>query len=600
MPDQRNLLLAIVLSVAIIITFQMLFVPTEQPRQPSGEQPTAVEQPTGDAQAPTAPAPTTAAPAPDAAAPPPSPEGVSIPAPAEATAEANRKRVLERSPRISIKSDRLLGSISLVGGQIDDLTLADYRVELDPKSTEITLLSPAGLAAAYFARFGWVSDSQGMALPTPTTEWQSNSDTIAPGKPVTLTWDNGQGLVFTRILTLDENYLFTITQRVENRGTEAVGLYPYGLISRSGTPDVLGFYILHEGPLGVFDGKLKEIDYDDLQEEPGGLIEVKDTQGWIGITDKYWLVSLMPDPESRITSRFLHQKQNGTDRYQVDYREPRMEVAPGQLVEVTNYLFAGAKEVGLLDAYSERLGLQNFDKAIDFGWFYFLTKPLFQLLLVFNGVLGNMGVAILALTVLIKLVFFPLANKSYRSMSKMKVLQPEMLKLRERFGDDKVRLNQEMMQLYKRHKVTPVSGCLPMLIQIPVFFALYKVLFVTIEMRHAPFFGWIQDLSAPDPTTIFNLFGLIPWDPGAISELLLIGVWPLIMGGSMYLQQKLNPQPPDPMQAKIFLFLPIMFTFMLARFPAGLVIYWAWNNVLSIAQQWLIMKRMGVAKPAAS
>ncbi len=595
MADQKNLMLAIVLSVAIIIGFQLFLAPSEKPQQPSGEQATTAQR---DGDAPAKPA---AQPGTEAAVPAPSVEGAALPAPGgdQAAAEADRQKVLAQSPRITIASDRLHGSISLTGGRIDDLTLPDYRVDLDPGSPAITLLSPQGLLDAYYAQFGWIAETKDIALPTPQTVWRADNDTIAPGKPVTLTWDNGQGLVFSRVLTLDEDFLFTVTQRVENRGDQPVNLYPYGLVSRSGTPDVLGFYILHEGPLGVFDGTLKEVDYDDLQEEPGGKIEVKDTHGWIGITDKFWLVSLLPDPKTKITSRFLHQKRNGTDRYQVDFRQPRLTIPAGGRGEATNHLFAGAKEVNLLDAYSERLGIANFDKAVDFGWFYFLTKPLFQMLLVFNGFLGNMGVAILALTVVIKLVFFPLANKSYRSMSKMKALQPEMLKLRERFGDDKARLNQEMMGLYKRHKVTPVSGCLPMLIQIPVFFALYKVLFVTIEMRHAPFFGWVQDLSAPDPTSIFNLFGLIPWDPLSVSELLAIGIWPLIMGGSMYLQQKLNPQPPDPMQAKIFMFLPIMFTFMLARFPAGLVIYWAWNNILSISQQWLIMKRMGVAKPAS-
>ncbi len=595
MADQKNLMLAIVLSVAIIIGFQLFLAPPETPGQPSGEQATTAQR---DADAPAAPA---AKPGPEAAVPAPSAESATLPTPGgdQAAAEADRQKVLAQSSRIKIASDRLHGSISLTGGRIDDLTLPDYRVSLDPDSAAITLLSPPGMPGAYYARFGWIAESDKIALPTPQTVWRADNDTIAPGKPVTLTWDNGQGLLFRRVLTLDEDFLFTVTQQVENRGDQPVNLYPYGLVSRSGTPDVLGFYILHEGPLGVFDGTLKEVDYDELQEEPGGKIEVKDTHGWIGITDKFWLVSLLPDPKSKITSRFLHQKRNGTDRYQVDFRQPRLTIPAGGRGEATNHLFAGAKEVNLLDAYSERLGIANFDKAVDFGWFYFLTKPLFQMLLVFNGFLGNMGVAILALTVVIKLIFFPLANKSYRSMSKMKALQPEMLKLRERFGDDKARLNQEMMGLYKRHKVTPVSGCLPMLIQIPVFFALYKVLFVTIEMRHAPFFGWVQDLSAPDPTSVFNLFGLIPWDPLSVSELLAIGVWPLIMGGSMFLQQKLNPQPPDPMQAKIFMFLPIMFTFMLARFPAGLVIYWAWNNILSISQQWLIMKRMGVAKPAS-
>ncbi len=383
--------------------------------------------------------------------------------------------------------------------------------------------------------------------------------------------------------------MVTVTQKVINTGETPTALFPYGLIARSGTPDTLGFYILHEGPLGVFDGTLREYDYDDVQETRK--IEVTSNGGWIGITDKYWLAALVPDQAENFTYRFVHSIENKDDRYQVDYIGQSSSLAAGASIEITNRLFAGAKEVKLLDAYSEKFGIQNFDLAVDFGWFYFLTKPFFYAISWLNSYLGNFGLAILAFTVLVKAVFYPLANKSYRSMAKMRDLTPKLMTLREQYGDDKMRLNQEMMAIYKKEKVNPASGCLPILLQIPVFFALYKVLFVNIEMRHAPFYGWIKDLSVADPTSIFNAFGLIPWTP---PDFLMIGIWPILMGLTMWLQQRLNPQPTDPVQAKVFMFLPLFFTFLLGTFPAGLVIYWTWNNLLSIAQQRLIMYRMGV------
>ena len=388
--------------------------------------------------------------------------------------------------------------------------------------------------------------------------------------------------------------MFKVTQRVTNRGERSVALRPYGLISRTDTPDVFGFWILHEGLLGVFGETLKEVDYDDVSDADDGKIAQTSVGGWIGITDKYWLAALIPDQKASIASRFVHTLQDRRDKYQVDTLGDQQIVQPGETIEVSERLFAGAKEVRLLDAYEEDLGIVNFDLAVDFGWFYFLTKPIFYVLEYFNRMIGNFGVAILLLTVLIKIAFFPLANKSYRAMSRLKKLQPEMMKIRDRFKEDRQRQNQEMMALYKKENANPVSGCFPILIQIPVFFALYKVLFVSIEMRHAPFFGWIQDLSAPDPLGILTAFGLIEWSIPEILQIANIGIWPLIMGGTMYLQQKLNPQPADPTQAKIFLMLPIVFTFMLGQFPAGLVIYWAWNNLLSIAQQWIIMRQMGV------
>ncbi len=573
MTDQRNLILAIVLSIGIILAFQFLY---ELPRLRQAEQLAQQQAATQPVQPGQTPAPTDAV-----------PPGT-LPAQPEAAPAA------AAAPRLPIDNGRLHGSVSLAGARIDDVTLADYHVTVERNSPEIVLLRPAGHPDAYFAEFGWVAATPGVVVPDARTPWRSDATGLRRDQPTTLRWDNGQGLAFEKVLTLDDGYMFTVTRRVTNNGAEPVTLHPYGLISRWGTPATMGFYILHEGPIGVLDGKLHEIDYSDLQSD--GKVELPSTGGWLGIGDKYWLTALVPDQERPLTATFRYTPHDGQPRYQVDFLGEPVTVAPGATVALTDRLFAGAKEVDKLDAYSESLGIPLFDRAVDFGWFYFLTKPIFHVLNFFYHLTGNYGVAILLLTLLVKLLFFPLANKSYRAMSKMKKLQPEMMKIRERAGDDRQRMNQELMELYKREKVNPVSGCLPIVVQIPVFFALYKVLFVSIEMRHAPFFGWITDLSAPDPTSLFNLFGLIPWDPPA---LLMIGVWPLAMGLTMWLQTKLNPQPADPMQARIMLLLPVMFTFLFATFPAGLVIYWTWNNVLSIAQQWYIMKRMGVQNPTA-
>ncbi|AWK86348.1 membrane protein insertase YidC [Azospirillum thermophilum] len=578
MTDQRNLILAIALSIAILLGFQFFYEKPriEQQKQLAAQQAAQTEQ--------TVPAPGTA------------PGAANPQIPGLATAESAKDRAallaeqLAAGSRVKIDTPSLHGSVNLVGGRIDDLTLATYHETPDPKSPEIVLLAPAGTPAAYYAEFGWVPEDRSVAAPGADTRWTANGTALTPDKPLLLTWDNGSGLVFERKVEVDKDYMFTVTQTVRNAGSQPVRLLPYSLVTRSGTPLTSGYYILHEGPLGVFDGKLSEKSYDDLRKA-GKPLTQETTGGWIGITDKYWLVSLVPDQKDKVTARYVYSSPGNSDRYQVDLLGTAIEVAPGATATQTGRLFAGAKQVKLLDAYADKLGITNFDLAIDFGWFYFLTKPFFYALDFLGRVLGNFGLAILVFTVIVKAAFFPLANKSYQAMSKMKKLQPQMQSLRERFADDPQRMNQELMGLYKREKVSPVSGCLPILIQIPVFFALYKVLFVTIEMRHAPFFGWIHDLSAPDPTTIFNLFGLIPWDPPAMLHL---GAWPLIMGVTMWLQQRLNPAPPDPVQQKVFAFLPIIFTFMLAGFPAGLVIYWAWNNLLSVAQQWTIMHRMGV------
>jgi len=437
------------------------------------------------------------------------------------------------------------------------------------------------------------TDAPGKLAPPPDALWTANRRQLTPDTPVTLTWNNGGPLQFERTIAVDADFMFTITQRVTNTGSETTSLFPYGLISRTDEPETLGFFILHEGPIGVLDGTLDEIDYSDLRSS--GPVTRTSTGGWIGITDKYWLAALVPDQTVVATERFHYATRDGREKFQVDYLSPEMTIGPGQKVEITNHLFAGAKEVTLLDKYRDELGITRFDLAVDFGWFYFLTKPFFYVLNDFYGWLGNFGLAILLFTVLVRIVFFPLANKSFKAMRKLKDLQPKMMELREKFSDDKQKMQQEVMALYKREKANPMSGCLPILLQIPVFFALYKVLFVSIEMRQAPFFGWIQDLSERDPTSLFNLFGLLPFTP---PEFLGIGVWPLLMGLTMFLQQKLNPAPPDPIQAKVLMMLPIVFTFLFATFPAGLVIYWTWNNILSIAQQWVIMRRANKVQPA--
>ncbi len=586
--EQKNLILAIALSVAILIGFQV-FVGDQQVAPPGGE---AVTQSAGGTAVPTAPpggVPATGVPGGPSV--PTAGQAQSIPA---ASAEVTRAEAIKRAPRVRIETPTLSGSISLLGGRIDDLTLTQYRETIEPDSPEIVLLSPQDSANPYFADFGWTDAGSGTVLPNAATLWQSDGHVLSPTQPVTLSWNNGAGLRFETFYEIDENYFFTVTQRVYNDSDAAVTLLPYGLISRTGTPDILGFYILHEGLLGVFDETLKEIDYSDLSDD--GPVQVETTGGWLGITDKYWLVALVPDQEKAINARFLHDGRSGADKYQTDFLYGAANLQPGAATEIKSNLFAGAKKVLLLDDYETENGIARFDLAVDFGWFYFLTKPLFYALHYITDLIGNFGVAILILTVGVKLVFFPLANKSYAAMAKMKKLQPEMIKLKERFGDDKQRLNQEMMALYKKEGANPMAGCLPIVVQIPVFFALYKVMFVTIEMRHAPFFGWIQDLSAQDPTSILNGFGLLPWGVPQLGALdpINLGVWPILMGLTMFLQQRLNPQPPDPIQAKIFLFMPIIFTFLLSQFPAGLVIYWTWNNTLSIAQQAVIMRRHGV------
>jgi YidC/Oxa1 family membrane protein insertase len=574
--DQRNLILAIALSVAIILGWQALFAPPPAPPAPQTQQQPQQQQP--------APAPTGVPTAPGQPTPsgtPPSPT-------------MTRQQALQDSPRVAVATPQIEGSIALRGARFDDVLLARHRVSVAKDSPLVTLLSPERVPDGYYARFGWLKASDAsVKLPDADTLWTADKTTLGGDQAVTLSWDNGEGLVFRQKIELDRNFLFTVTLAVDNRTDKPLTLFPFGLVTRQGEPKTEGIYLLHEGPYGVYDERLQEFSWSDFKD--GKKKAITTTGGWLGFTDKYWMVTLIPDQKQRVATEISQSVEGALKKYHASFRnEAPVTVAPGASGEATARLFAGAKIVSLIDQYREQYGIVRFDLTIDWGWFWFLTKPLFWLLDKLFGLIGNFGVAILALTVLVKLAFFPLANKSYESMTKMKALQPEMEKLRARFSEDKMAMNQELMKLYKREKVNPAAGCLPVLLQIPVFFALYKVLYTTIEMRHQPFFGWIRDLAAPDPLTILQGFGLFHWHVPDLLQIFDIGIWPIIMGITMYLQQMLNPQPADPVQARIFQFLPIMFTFMLAPFAAGLVIYWAWNNTLSMLQQYAIMRRLGV------
>lgn len=591
--NNKNFMMAIVLSIGVLLAWQFFFAaPREKEQKARQQAQTQTQQDTlgGSSVPQPGSVPGTPQPSQSSVQGAPNAPGAQIaPAPAGAT----RAAALAASPRIAIETPSLKGSIALKGARIDDLILNKYKQTTAPGAKNVTLFSPSGSAGAYYAEHGWVGNgTASLKLPTSETLWQvRGANVLKPGTPVTLQWDNGAGLVFKRTITLDEGYMFSIRQEVQNKTGSAISLFPYALISRHDTPDVRSFYILHEGLVGVLgeDG-LQEIDYGDALEDK--VTTFRNARGgWLGITDKYWAAVIVPNQKTSFEGRFSGSVSGGKERYQVDYLREAVTIQPGAGVSVEGELFAGAKETHIIDAYADKFSIDRFDLLIDWGWFYFLTKPMFFAIDYFFKLVGNFGLSILIVTIIIKLALFPLANKSYVSMSKMKKLQPEMAKLKERFGDDKARQQQALMELYKKEKVNPASGCLPILVQIPIFFSLYKVLFVTIEMRHAPFYGWIKDLSAPDPTTVFNLFGLIPWTPPSF---LMIGVWPLIMGVTMLVQMRLNPAPPDPIQAKIFAWMPVIFTFMLAPFPAGLVIYWAWNNLLSVTQQAFIMKRQGV------
>ena len=590
MTDQKNTLIAIVLSAIVLIGWQYFIgMPQmEKQRQQAQQQQQTQQTPQTPAGTPQA-EPGTPSAQPNTPAAP----GQTTPA----TQVLSREAVIASSPRIAIDTPRVSGSIALKGGRIDDLALTQYRETVDPTSPPIVLLSPSGTPNPFYAEFGWVKGAGTTAkVPEGDTVWrQQGSGALNVGAPVTLVWDNGEGLEFHRTIAVDEKYLFTIKDEVANKGSAPVTLYPYGLISRHGTPPVSGYYILHEGLIGVMgDQGLQEQTYKNMDDKKS--IAFKATNAWLGITDKYFAATLLPDTDASVQAHFSAGMLGTLKTYQTDYLLDSQTIQPGATGSANARLFAGAKEVASIDSYDKELKLNRFELLIDWGWFYFITKPMFKAIDYFYHLVGNFGVAILIVTVLVKLLFFPLANKSYASMAKMKAVQPEMAAIRERYGDDKMKQQQALMELYKKEKINPLAGCLPIVVQIPVFFSLYKVIFITIEMRHAPFFGWIKDLSAPDPTNIFNLFGLIPFDPTTLpmfGHFLHLGFWPIVMGITMFAQMKLNPAPPDPTQKLIFDWMPLVFTFMLAGFSAGLVIYWAWNNTLSVLQQSFIMRKHG-------
>ena len=551
--DFKNVLMAIVLSTLVLVFWATFFEPPPIERQIVEDQITQNEEPSS-----------------------PSIEKV------ELSKKVERNDAIDSVDRVKIENSNIKGSISLQGAIIDDIIFKNYKVSLDSEE-KVIFLNPKSSSEGYYIETGWASNSnENLKLPRDNTIWKVKGNKIlTPGSPILLEWDNNEGLIFTKRIELDDKFLFKISQGIKNNSNKSYEFYPYAQITRNYKPDVIPIYILHEGFIGMFDDELKETDYKDIEDEK---FTINSSKGWLGITDKYWLTVIVPEKGRKFKSEFL----TSDEKYKANFiiKEP-IELRSNTSITNEINAFVAAKEVAAIDGYAEKMGIEKFDLAIDWGWFYFITKPLFFVIEYFFKLTGNFGVAIIILTALVRIVFFPLANYSFRSMAKMKILQPEMIRLKELHKNDKTKLQQEMMALYKREKVNPVSGCLPVLIQIPFFFAVYKMLFVTIEMRQQPFFGWIQDLSARDPTSIFNLFGLIPWDPPTF---LMIGVWPILMGLTMYLQQKLNPTPPDPIQAKIFMFLPIFLTIILAPFPSGLVVYWTISNVLTIAQQWVIMR----------
>jgi YidC/Oxa1 family membrane protein insertase len=602
MLDNRNTVLAVILSGLVLIAWQYFYNIPQMEKQRAAQQVQAELQKKAATQPDTNSAATTS--------PTTTPQAGGAPAPVQGTTSGptvERDAAIAATPRIKVETPSVVGSISLKGARIDDVSLVKFRETVDPNSPPIVLYSPSGTAAPYYAEFGWVGAAGStVRLPDQNTMWQQeNTGTLTPSNPAVLKYDNGEGQTFRRTISVDDRYLFTIKDEVTNVGNAPVTLYPFALISRHGTPQVSGYYILHEGLIGYLgDQGLQQYTYKKIDEDK--TVNFKVTDGWLGITDKYWASALLPDTNAQLQARYSSNAVGNTHTYQTDYLAEPQTIAIGGTGSVNGRLFAGAKEasvVGLnfpvfgFGGYNRDLSLNHFDLLIDWGWFYFITKPMFLALDFFYRVVGNFGIAILLVTVIVKLLFFPLANKSYASMAKMKSVQPQLQALKERYPDDKVKQQQEMMEIYKKEKINPIAGCLPVVIQIPVFFSLYKVLFVTIEMRHAPFYGWIKDLSAPDPTNLFTLFGLLHYDPTQLplfGHYLALGIWPIIMGITMWFQMKLNPTPPDPTQQLIFSWMPLIFTFMLAGFPAGLVIYWAWNNTLSVLQQSFIMRRNGV------
>ena len=558
MENQKNLFLAIIISMAIIFGFQLL-VPQPE-RAPVTEDNTAQESVSLDIQS------------------------------TSSALLLDREQVLEETIRVTFDNSKIKGSINLEGGIIDDLVLEEYRETLDPTSDFITYLNPLGSQDAYYLDTGWVSPDSTIELPNNKSVWKTDKSSIGINDPVKLSWQNSQNIIFEKIITLDEHYLFSVDQRVINNSGKSFDLYPFGLSKRQGLPEMQNFFILHEGPLSVTDGVLEEYDYDDLKDQKK--IKLNSVGGWIGMTDKYWQTAIISDQNEPVQQTYSYSFAENTDNFQTDLVGAKIVIGDGDNVSHNLKLFAGPKIVQVIEQYMDEYGVQEFDRSVDFGWFYFLTKPIFHVLEFIFGYVGNFGWSIVIFTLLMRICFFPLAQASFKSMAKMKKLGPELQRLKEQYGDDRAGMQKEMMALYKREKANPIAGCLPILLQIPVFFSLYKVLFVTIEMRHAPFIGWIHDLSAPDPLGLLTLFGFVDWNVPGIFQLFNIGIWPILMGISMFLQQKLNPAPVDKMQAKIFMFLPIVFTFVLGGFAAGLVIYWTTNNVLSMAQQYVIQRKI--------
>ena len=554
--DTKNIIAAISLSAAVIIFYSLFFQPDPQTIKQNIDKKTITEK-------------NSEAPSLDQN---------------ENIYKLSRNEALKESDRVIFENNNITGSISLLGGVIDDLTFKKYTSTLDGNDN-VVLLNPRKVENGYLIETGWATTSKNIDVPDSKTLWKiEGNNKLTPNNPVKLFWNNEQGIKFEKVINIDEKFLFTVNQQVFNSSDKTYNFFSYGQIIRNNIPEISNFYILHEGLLGVFDEQLVEEDYDDIEDKK---FTKNANEGWLGITDKYWIASLIPSSSKEFKAEFSYNK-----KFRANYIETQgTELSPNNSINNEVKVIVAAKEVDVIDGYAESLNINKFDLSIDWGWFYFFTKPLFFIADYFFKLTGNFGIAIILITICIRIIFFPLANYSFRSMAKMKVLQPEMTRLKELHKEDKLKLQQEMMALYKKEKVNPVSGCLPVLIQIPFFFAIYKMLFVTIEMRHQPFFGWIEDLSDRDPTSIFNLFGLIPWDPPSF---LIIGVWPILMGISMYVQQKLNPTPPDPIQAKIFMFFPIFLTIILAPFPSGLVIYWTINNILTMAQQIVIMKRTTV------
>ncbi len=555
--DSKNVIAAISLSAAVIIIYGLFFAPPPpDPKKINNEKNNVVES-------------TSEAPSLD--------QNVEV-------SKISRGEAIENEDRVQFENSTIIGSISLVGASIDDLTFKKYTNTLNGDDN-VVLLNPKKVEDGYYIETGWATANKNINLPNSKTIWTiEGNNKLTPNSPIKLSWTNDQNIKFIKDISIDDQYLFKVNQTIINNSEKTYNFYPYGQILRNLAPEIIDFFILHEGLIGVFDDQLVEENYDDIEEKK---FSINANKGWLGITDKYWITSLIPQENRKFRTDFDYK-----NKFRANFIETSAtEIGANETKSNEIKIIIAAKEVDIIDGYAENLNISKYDLAIDWGWFYFLVKPLFFVIDYFFELTGNFGIAIILITICIRIVFFPLANYSFKSMAKMKVLQPEMTRLKELHKEDKMKLQQEMMALYKKEKVNPVSGCLPIFIQIPFFFAIYKVLFVTLEMRHQPFYGWIKDLSERDPTSIFNLFGLIPWDPPSF---LLIGVWPCLMGLSMYLQQKLNPTPPDPIQAKIFAFFPLFLTVILAPFPSGLVIYWTINNILTMAQQYVIIKRTTV------